>query len=305
VFGCPACACRFAALPRMPNLCLGLLLGVILAWPAAGQNKSVEPRQIGFVLSKEGTWLANGQPIPGVGAGLGAKSVISLPPNIDFRSGQRYRLTIVLLNNRTIPLDCNSFETCRQQTRDPLPDSLAAPSTVVERVHQAVARLLFRDPDRYILADSRGSGPPQKIKEDVLLLNDGRLSIGAWFQSVEPGPYALALVYIGRDNRSGNPAALTFTWTGNRAATVDARDITPGLYQARLLPARSVLNQPVSQDAWVLVAAPTAYEKDAAAYRECTASTAGWTQVDPSEVQTFLRACLDQVILTLPDRPRR
>jgi len=280
--------------------CAGLIL-TALSWPAVCQSKSGEAREIGFVLHMDGAWLANGKPIAGVGAGLAAKSVISLSPATDFRSGQKYKLDIVLLDSRPIALDCASFETCRTRLPYTLPDSLVARSSVLERLHQAVQHLLFGEPERYISAISRGAGAPQQIKEGVLLLDRGRLAIGAWFQGVEPGAYTLALVNIGRENQStANPAPLTFEWRGDRAATVDGKDLAPGLYEARLLPARSVLNQPVSQDAWVLVAAAGAYEKDAAAYGECTASSANWKQIDPPEVETFLRACLDQVAAPVP-----
>jgi hypothetical protein len=231
---------------------------------------------------------------------LDASAVISLSPATDFRSGHDLALTVVLLNGRAVPLRCNSFESCRKILPYTLPDTLAEHSPVLQRLERAVARLLLRDPERYISPLSRGGGPPQKLKEDVLRLDDGRLFIGDWFEHVEPGAYSLVLVDIGRDNHPGNPAVLRFAWAGNPAASIEAKDLTPGLYAAQLLPAGSVLNQPVSLDAWVLVAAPNTLEKAAAAYRSCTASVASWTQIEPSEMQNFLRACLDQIALPVP-----
>ena len=291
---------RLRRLAGAAGVWIALLFGLVLACPVAAQNQPAETRQIGFALHMEGAWLANGQPILGNGASLEAKAAISLSSDTDFRSGQDLTLTVVLLNGRTVPLRCNSFESCHKLLPYTLPDSLAEHSPVLERLERAVARLLFRDPDRYISPLSRAAGPPQKLKEDVLRLDGGRLSIGVWLQNVEPGAYTLVLVYIGRDNRSSNPPVLRFEWAGNPAATIEAKDVTPGLYEAQLLPARSVLNQPVSEDAWVVVAAPATHEKDAAAYHNCTSSIAGWTQIDPSDVQTFLRACLDQVASPVP-----
>jgi hypothetical protein len=257
-------------------------------------------KHIGFVLEILGEWLVDGRQIEHAGEGLPAGATVTLSPKANFRSGDEWRVTIILLNNEARSCTCNSFESCKKCQPIQLPTSLTPSSSLGERLHQAVARLLSLDPERYVPAISReAGGPPPRLHDGVLLLDKGRIAIADWFRDIEPGSYALTFVYIGRDGESRTPAVLTLDWNAG-APPLPAPGLRPGLYVVRMFPARSAPTQALSQDAWILLASADQFESQAVAYREHVELTRHWENVAAVAVQTFLRACLDQLAAPVP-----
>ena len=258
---------------------------------------SAEPLQIGIVLEMHGEWRANGVPIKGLGQGLPAGAVINLPAGINVRPGDELLITIILLNNQSIPRTCHSSESCKN-AQFTLPTSLNRPSPAWERLSAAVERLLSRDPERYVPAIARTGDPKsEKLKDSVLLLdNNNHLSIGPLFQQVERGNYSLVLVDFNPEGATRSPAVIPVAWTGGRFTSVSVSNLVPGVYGARLMPATgSAMNQAIGDDAWVLLSAPGTYDKDSAAYRSCLAATVGW-QASPQGIKTFSRVCMDTIV---------
>jgi hypothetical protein len=282
--------------PRLPQ---HALLAFLLAL-AFSQVARAETRQIGFVLEMQGDWLINGSPIRNIGESLPAGGAITLSPQTNFPSAQKEKITIVLLNNESITRECNSFTDCKALQPIPLPTSLAPPSSVLKRIHQVVAYLLSLDPERYASAISRGAGAPKKLHDAVLLLNQRQISVADWFREIEPGSYALTFVDIGRGGHSRAPVTMNLNWGRGTLASNAAKDLGPGLYAVRVFPADSGANRPISQDVWVLLSSGDQFDKNSGIYRENVELTRQWQNVDVDAVQTFLRACLDQLAAPVP-----
>lgn len=125
--------------------------------------------QVGFVLEMKGDWLVNGKSIKGPGQGLPPGAVIEHNSKIKIRSGEELRITVVLLNNQSIPRTCNSVESC-EKAQFNLPKSLIPESPFSERLSAARMRLLSRDPERYVPGLARsGDFKSAKLKDRVLL----------------------------------------------------------------------------------------------------------------------------------------
>ena len=258
--------------------------------------RAADTPQIGFVLEMNGEWRVNGTRIKGPGQGLPPEAVINLPTPLNIRTGEELRITIVLLNNKSIPRTCHSAASC-EHAQVTLPKSLIPESPFSERLSAARMRLFSRDPERYVPGLARsGDSKSAKLKDRVLLLEDDRLLIGDWFQAVAPANYSLVLVDFNREGATRSPAVIPVAWTGDRGATMTVSNLAPGLYGARLMLAgRSAINQKaIGEDAWVLVSAPGTYNKDSADYGSCVATTSGW-EASPKGIQTFARVCMDTI----------
>jgi hypothetical protein len=277
--------------PRLPQ---HAFLAFLFALSFSQVNRP-DVKQIGFVLEMQGDWLINGSPIRNAGESVPADGAITLSPQTDFRSAQKQKITIVLLNNEIKGGECSSFTECKKLQPIRLPTSLTPPSSVLKRMKQAVAYLLSLDPERYASAISRGAGAPNKLHDAVLLINQRQISIADWFREVEPGYYALTFVDIGRGGQSRAPVTLNLNWSGGTPASIAAKDLGAGLYAVRVFPADSRANQPISQDAWVLLSSDDQFDKNSGIYHENVELTRQWQNVDAGAVQTFLRACLDQL----------
>ncbi len=255
---------------------------------------AAEPQQIGFVLEMKGDWLVNGAPIKGPGQGLPPAAVIALKSQKNIRTGEELRITIILLNNQSIPLTCHSEESCKN-ARFTLPASLNRESPALDRLWAASKRLIWQDPERYVPGLARsGDSKSEKLRDRVLLLDNDRLSIGDWFKAVEPANYSLVLVDFNREGATRSPAVIPVTWTGDHDATVTVPNLKPGLYGARLMPAgRSAVGQKaIGDDAWVLLSGPGTYDKHSTDYESCAASTSKW-EASPVGIKTFDRVCMD------------
>jgi len=275
---------------------IALLLVVALSKTIPAREKP-----IGFVLEMQGEWLVNDRQIAHAGESLPPGAIVALSPKVNFRSGDKWKLTIILLNNTSRSCACHSFQSCKQCQPIQLPVSLTTSSPLEERIHQAVMRLLSLDPDRYVPTISRETGGlPQKLRDGVLLLNKGQIAIADWFRNLEPGSYALTFVYIGRDGESRHPVVLTLDSNAGTPSAIPAQDLRPGLYQVRVFPARSTVRQAISQDAWVLLSSADQFEKNSVAYRDDVELTRHWENVSAGAVQAFLRACLDQLAAPVP-----
>jgi hypothetical protein len=286
--------------PQLPHRSVLVVLFIL----AFSQVIHAETKQVGFVLQMQGVWLINGSPIPSLGAGLPAGGVVTLSPQTNFRSDQKWLITIVLLNNEIIPPkpnECNSFTSCKALQPIHLPTSLVPSSTVSARIQKAVAHLLSLYPERYAPTISRAAGPvPEKLHDAVLLLNQHQISIADWFHEIEPGAYALTFVDIGRRGRSQAPVTVNFHWNGGKPASIAANDLDPGLYVVRVFPEDSEADLPISQDTWVLLSSGDQFDKSSEIYHDSVERTRHWKNVDSGAVQTFLHACLDQLAAPVP-----
>jgi hypothetical protein len=120
------------------------VLVVILSF---AQTLSAQKKPVGFVLSFDGQWLADGQAIRR-GQELLSGSVLSLSPATTMGAGRS--VVIILANGQRIIQPCKTPQACRFT----LPVSLNNTGTAFSRLADAF-NLIFRQPDRYTSALSR------------------------------------------------------------------------------------------------------------------------------------------------------
>jgi hypothetical protein len=273
--------------------CVALLIFAAAGWGAT-------ENAVGFVLEVHGQWLINGKPVTQGGGSIPPNATIDLPPQTNFRSGQTWRICIVLLNNSLLKYSCNSYDSCRKVLPAHAPASLTEPSPLLERIRTAIGRLISSDPDRYVPAISRGPAEPnQHLHDTVLPLNGDRLELRDWFAGVKPGEYALTFEYIGWDGASRPPVDLAFKWGASPPAGIAAPKLLPGLYRVRIYDSAG---ESVSPDAWVAIVDAAAFSRASAAFRDDRRAAEAWQSQDPEAAETFLRACLDNLAPKQPTR---
>jgi hypothetical protein len=261
---------------------------------ACAHGLSAQKAPIGFVLSLDGKWLSDGQPIQ-VGQELLAGSTISLPLSSATAIGAGRSITIILANSTREPHSCNTLDTCR--TGFKLPASLNAPTTTWSRLGDAFHLISSKRPDRYVAALSRGGdNRTVNLRDNVLEDNVGRIEIGTLLQRVDAGRYLLRFRGIPTDGAPrGEALTIPVRWNPTHTSTVLRTRLTPGLYTVNLFPA-SPPDADAIGEAWILLDTPSRYAQSRAAYTEATAIADAWgPDVPERDRRLFLRACLDQL----------
>jgi len=259
-------------------------------WAATHPNGE----DVGFVLEKSGTWILErensseplrlGQAVP-----AGGKIRAQSPT-------KGSHLVIAFLDGRQ-PLKrfCETPGACASLIE--LPASLNAESSFLSRTISVVKNLFAHDPERYIPTLSRGS--KGELQDGVLKLADGQTDPSAVFKNIEEGNYFLDLQRLTSQAQSGNeasPPSFQFHWNPKEAVLLPLGDVTPGLYQIRLLEPDSADHEPTGAEAWVLICGPDTYEKAAVAFQNAERQVQQWGEgLKPTTKRSFLRAYLEHL----------
>jgi hypothetical protein len=269
----------------------GLTLFLVVA--LVGTPGVLAQRQpIGFVLSLQGRWLADGQPLQ-LGQEVLAGSAISLSPETTIDSGRS--ITVILADSTKILHPCDAAPVCRFT----LPASLNAPTTAFSRLADAF-NLIFKRSDRYVAALSRGPGTEAgNLADGVMKIEAGRFDPAPLMHDIDAGQYLLRFRALSADEAPPEAVStVRVDWraTGSRVAL--PASMGPGLYKVSLFSATPPDADQLGDDAWSLLAAPPLYERTSAAFEEAAATARSWgMDVPAKDRRLFLRATLDHLAL--------
>jgi hypothetical protein len=261
----------------------GVLFGILLLAPALPAQR----HDIGFVLSLEGPWLADGQPLR-KGQAVASGSRITLAADADFARNKRFFVSFVLANDSTRFRACDTRRSC--DLPFVLPESLNAPTSLVSRISEAFA-LIFKDPERYAGVISRDGSGATQLPDGVIRLAAGQLAIGPLFQNITPGLYAIQFRHV--ESVSQQTWMMDFDWDGRRLSAPPPSGLQPGLYLVALY--RTTANaDPLGVEAWVLVDTPARYDRSSTAFREAASLAQSWAAgSDANDLASLKHAYLE------------
>lgn len=250
-----------------------LFLG-LLCWRDAANAADV-----GFVLEMRGKWLLEGAKPVSILIGQAVPSSGKIRP-ADL-SGLP-KITVVLLDGKTIARDCSVKEQCSGPID--LPAALQPESSVWSRLVTAVSSVFKHDPARYQPMIARST---QGLSDCVLELRNGSADLAPAFDKMKASTYEVVFRSLETASESNR---VTYSWNPAAPAAASLPGIKPGLYRMSLAAASG------SSEAWCLLAQPQNFSRLDSDFRQATAITESWNAPAGSPaVKSFLRACLQHL----------
>lgn len=242
-------------------LCIALLAGPLLA-------------QTGEVLGITGSWSMAGKEVH-FGSSIPAGAVL------EGKAGA----TIVILYSHA-GKTWRVLRKCDEECRDFRPASAppqAVPLTLAERIKQALAPYLHKNPEGLVAAVSRAF---PELRESVVPLNGGMVDVSAAFRDAMPGEYQVTLEPL-----TGAAAApVKLKWTSGVPAQMQVPG-KPGLLRVAIVEASGKRGS----DAWVLAVPPQQFAAANAEFQQVLQQVSEWTDLDPAATRPLLRAYLQSM----------
>jgi hypothetical protein len=155
----------------------------------------------------------------------------------------------------------------------------------------AVRKLFTGDPEKYIVAASRGLEPG--LVDTVVPLEDHKIDLAAAFSEMSGGKYWVSLTPLNGSASAAATGPFEVQYSAHHSALVSAPAIQPGLYRLVLT---DQAGAPGGSDSWILVSAPRNFSSASPAFRAAVEKSSGWPpDMDPSAVRALLRAYLESL----------
>lgn len=156
-------------------------------------------------------------------------------------------------------------------------------------VWDAVVHLFTGDPEKYMVAASRGIEPA--LVDTVVARQNGTVDLGPAFRELPAGQYWVKLEAVNGSKPAGGILALQFV--PQHPAVVLASSIQPGLYRLVLV---DKAGAPADSDCWILISPPDKYTAASHAFQLAVQRSSTWPDaMDPSAVRALLRAYLESL----------
>ena len=152
-----------------------------------------------------------------------------------------------------------------------------------------VTTLISREPEKYMVAASRGLEPG--LVDCVALLKNSSVDLAPAFREMPAGTYFVILSSVNTVANANTPVELRFTPHGPAVVTLPA--VQPGLYRVVLVDKQGA---PAGSDCWALISSPDSYTSISGAFEAAVQKSAAWPDdMDPSARRAILRAYLDSL----------
>jgi hypothetical protein len=162
-------------------------------------------------------------------------------------------------------------------------------SGFVADLSDTLARLLSAQPERYMVASSRGI--EDELNDAVVPLDNGEADLSVVFRGMPAGKYYVEFQAV--DARVVRGAPLPVVSAKNQKAVVAGPALHPGLYKVLLVDQKG---EPAGSDAWIVLAAAADYPVKAAAFQKALEESAKLpAEMDPSATRALLRAYLESL----------
>ncbi len=186
--------------------------------------------------------------------------------------------------------DCTAFHgaSCTVNLKK-LGDKKSVISAFVADISDTLARLLTAQPERYMVASSRGI--EDDLNDAVVPLENGQTDLTAVFHDMPAGNYYVEFQAVEAAQVRGAP--LPVVLAKNQTVSVSAPSLHPGLYKVLLVDQKG---EPAGSDAWIVLAASANYSVKAAAFQKALEESAKLpAEMDPSATRALLRAYLESL----------
>lgn len=165
----------------------------------------------------------------------------------------------------------------------------ASDSGFFKDVSEAFARLTTHQPEKYMIASSRGID--DELSDAVVSLNGGQMELRDVFHDMSGGKYFLMFSSV--DSASNPSQPVPVTYVKGQSVTIAANQIHEGLYKVTLVDAQG---GPAGSDAWVLVASAATYASKSAAYEHAVSDSRKLPEeMDPAATRALLRVYLESL----------
>ncbi len=275
-----------------PDLIFRVIFTVVLCVVAALAARSQQSGSI-VVVSIEGDWKYNNKPVT-FGQTLPAQGcLIANDGSLVVKTGDK--------NAGGVPLVCEKLR------RDPLcgdhePGRCAVPLNPEKwpktggwgDTWEALSRFLTKDPDKYMVAASRGVEPG--LDDAVVSQQAGGVDLGAAFREMEAGHYWIQISAATKTAQPVKTFELQFAPHG--PALITAPSLQPGLYKVVLV---DKAGGPAGSDCWILLSTLENYPAWSKAFQNAASESSKWSEaMDPSATRALLRAYLESLSISGP-----
>jgi hypothetical protein len=155
----------------------------------------------------------------------------------------------------------------------------------------AVRKLFTGDPEKYMVAASRGLEPG--LVDTVVLLEDRKMDLAPAFSEMSGGQYRVSLTPLNGSVSRAASGPFEVQYSTHHPATVAAPAIQPGLYRLVLT---DKAGASAGSDSWILVSTPRNFSSASPAFRAAVKKSSNWPpDMDPSAVRALLRAYLESL----------
>jgi hypothetical protein len=268
---------RFAILGAVPLVIL----------PSAGSDQGERI----VVVSVTGDWKHNdarvtfGQSLPATGCLFAGDGSVVLQPDKKDASAQPF-----ICEKPSRDSSCSGHDGDRCAV--PLdPGKWQSGGSGLGNVWAAVRRLFTGDPEKYMVAASRGIEPG--LADSVVLLDDHKLDLAAVFREMSDGQYWVRFSLVNNSAPASSGESRNVQYASHHPAITSAPAVQPGLYRLSLLDKNGA---PAGSDCWILISSREAYPATAQAFQAATEKSSQWPEdMDPSAVRALLRAYLESL----------
>lgn len=172
-----------------------------------------------------------------------------------------------------------------------------ATRSLKQAVKDVLAPLFAKEPDKYMVAVSRGV--EEELVDSVAPIQGDVVDLSAAFHDMDSGQYWLSVTPIDRAS-STRSAPIRLEYKHGLPATVTLASIQPGLYKILIV---DQSGEPAGSDCWILATTAEAYPSISRQFDTAREQASKWPGgVDPSNARALLRAYLESLRPTDPKK---
>jgi len=186
---------------------------------------------------------------------------------------------------------CRGFESDRCAV--PLdPTRWTKSGTAASNLWASVTHLLTGDPEKYMVAASRGIEPG--LEDTVVLLQGQSVDLAAAFLEMAAGHYWMQVSSTDGQFRPVNTFELQFA--PHHPAVISGSSLHPGVYRVVLV---DKSGSPAGSDCWILISAVENYSSTSRAFQDALRDSQSWPEgMDPSATRALLRVYLESLAIS-------
>jgi hypothetical protein len=164
----------------------------------------------------------------------------------------------------------------------------------------AVRRLFTGDPEKYMVAASRGIEPG--LVDGVVLFEDHKMDLAPAFREMSDGSYLVKFSPLNNSVPASSGEPLSVQYASHHPVVARTSAMQLGLYRLSLVDKNGA---PAGSDCWILVSSRETYPASSLAFQIAVKESSTWPEdMDPSAVRALLRAYLESLSIPGPaDKP--
>lgn len=249
------------------------------------------------VISLTGDWKLDGgatvvfgQHLPAQGCLFGSDGSVVLQPDKRGAAAQPF-----ICEKPSRDSSCSDHQSARCAV--PLnPRNWQASGSGLGNVWDAVVHLFTGDPEKYMVAASRGIEP--SLVDAVVAQHNGNVDLSPAFREFPIAQYWVKLEPVNASNTRPAVSIFELHFAPQNGAAILAASIPPGLYQLILV---DKTGEPAGSDCWILISPSEKYSSTSHAFQLAVQKSSSWPDaMDPSAVRALLRAYLESLSSSQP-----